>query len=175
MLTDPNIESSANIDAAVEWRDKRTKYIARCKNLSEKANNLVPDQIKSQIPHPDTDEIQKLKIVQKLLCKDIDVPFDMYDGNFDENSEEFFLLLNELPEYNEGSGEYNDDLLEPEEPINNSGPGEIDCINIEIFIADEIELQSQKPESDKFHEKKKRDRENDKNKRTTKKRKIADK
>lgn len=31
MLNDPNINSPANVDASVEWRDRRANYVERCK------------------------------------------------------------------------------------------------------------------------------------------------
>lgn len=82
MLNDPNISSPANVDASVEWRDRRAQYIERCKKyapislemiafiltcgrLAEKAMAEVPDRIKGQIPHPDTDPVQREKRIQK--------------------------------------------------------------------------------------------------------------
>jgi ubiquitin-conjugating enzyme E2 R len=173
MLSDPNIESSANVDASIEWTNKRVEYITRCKYLSEKANQLVPDFIISQIPHPDTDETQKLKVIQKLLRKDVDIPFDIYGDEFNENSEEFDENSKEfdenLGEFNKNLEEFND-FLEPEEPINNySGPSEFDYVDVEQSLI--AGTDNNLVEVDKFRGKRKR--ENNEGENTKKKRKIS--
>jgi hypothetical protein len=42
MLSDPNDESPANLDAAIQWRTKRLEYNKRCHSLVEKANADLP-------------------------------------------------------------------------------------------------------------------------------------
>lgn len=43
MLNDPNINSPANVDASVAWRDHRDQYLAKCKQIAEKSlSNVRP-------------------------------------------------------------------------------------------------------------------------------------
>ena len=42
MLSDPNFSSPANVDASVEWRKDKKKFLDRCKKLAEKANTTLP-------------------------------------------------------------------------------------------------------------------------------------
>eukprot|EP01122_Echinamoeba_exundans_P007196 TRINITY_DN2151_c0_g3_i1.p1 TRINITY_DN2151_c0_g3~~TRINITY_DN2151_c0_g3_i1.p1 ORF type:complete len:364 (+),score=87.29 TRINITY_DN2151_c0_g3_i1:46-1092(+) len=79
MLSDPNISSPANLDASLEWRNERPKYLERCKRLVEKANREKPDHVK--IPHPESDPAEKAKRMQKhKLLMDDDFMMDSDDG-----------------------------------------------------------------------------------------------
>jgi len=64
MLSDPNISSPANIDASVMWRDRRQEFAEKVSKLREKANQNVPKHV--VIPHPDTDPIQRKKLLDKM-------------------------------------------------------------------------------------------------------------
>jgi len=64
MLSDPNISSPANVDASVEFRDKKVAFSDRVKKLSEKSKKGIPDYVK--IPHPDTDPEERAKAIKKL-------------------------------------------------------------------------------------------------------------
>jgi len=64
MLADPNIASPANLDASLMWRDRRQEYIDRVSKLVAKANQNVPKHV--VIPHPDTDPVQKGKLLDKM-------------------------------------------------------------------------------------------------------------
>jgi len=64
MLSDPNISSPANIDSSVMWRDRRQEFIDKVSKLKERANQSVPKHV--VIPHPDTDPIQRKKILDKM-------------------------------------------------------------------------------------------------------------
>lgn len=55
MVSDPNDESPANLDAAIEWRKKPKEYEKHCKILVDKANSEVP---KGFIPPKDFDEVR---------------------------------------------------------------------------------------------------------------------
>eukprot|EP01100_Stratorugosa_tubuloviscum_P004929 TRINITY_DN2246_c1_g1_i1.p1 TRINITY_DN2246_c1_g1~~TRINITY_DN2246_c1_g1_i1.p1 ORF type:complete len:367 (-),score=116.27 TRINITY_DN2246_c1_g1_i1:144-1244(-) len=90
MLGDPNISSPANVDASVEWRDKRSNYISRCKRLCEKANKEAPSDI--SIPHPDSDPVQKQQTVAKIRAETIGFDFydddDVIDDDDDDNDDD---------------------------------------------------------------------------------------
>jgi len=63
MLSDPNTSSPANVDASVEFRDRRAAFADRVKKLAEKTQKGVPDYVK--IPHPDTDPEERAKAIKK--------------------------------------------------------------------------------------------------------------
>lgn len=42
MLGEPNINSPANIDASVMWRDRRAEFTKKVQGLVKKANSEVP-------------------------------------------------------------------------------------------------------------------------------------
>jgi ubiquitin-conjugating enzyme E2 R len=50
LLSDPNIYSPANVDAGVEWRDKKDAFRRRVKKLIEKANAILPADF--EMPKP---------------------------------------------------------------------------------------------------------------------------
>eukprot|EP00906_Rhabdomonas_costata_P016668 RCo023934 len=54
MMSDPNDESPANLDAAIEWRKKPKDYAKRCKQLVDKANSELA---KDFIPPLDFDTV----------------------------------------------------------------------------------------------------------------------
>lgn len=64
MLSDPNTSSPANVDASVEWRDRRKQFEERVHKLAEKAKQACPDGIK--IPHPDTDPEERERAIRKI-------------------------------------------------------------------------------------------------------------
>jgi ubiquitin-conjugating enzyme E2 R len=64
MLSDPNTSSPANVDASVEWRDRRKQFEERVRKLAEKAQKLCPEGIK--IPHPDTDPEERERAIRKI-------------------------------------------------------------------------------------------------------------
>jgi len=105
LLNDPNCSSPANVDASVEWRKHRDSYIKKCQRLVEKANREKPSDV--VIPHPDTNEDEHRRIVQKWkeMNKDLDYD-DFYEHNEDEDENE-----NE-DEESEEEGEDEDELLE---------------------------------------------------------------
>jgi len=86
MLSDPNINSPANLDASIQWRDKRDEFLQRVKVLVERANKRVPPHVK--IPHPDTDPeerkhtVEKMKQMQKLQNS-----FTLHDDDGEEDNE----------------------------------------------------------------------------------------
>jgi len=78
LLSSPNTASPANVDASVEWRKDPTAYKKRVSALVEKANKDLPSHVK--IPHPDTDPVERQRMVEKmrLLEKPMDLD-DYYD------------------------------------------------------------------------------------------------
>uniref|UniRef100_A0A6B2LGE5 UBC core domain-containing protein n=1 Tax=Arcella intermedia TaxID=1963864 RepID=A0A6B2LGE5_9EUKA len=95
MLNAPNVNSPANVDASVEWRDHRPEFIARCKKLLTKLKS-VPSHVK--IPHPDTDPVEREKKLQKMR---LETELNLYDDEDegDEGEEE------DEEEEEEGDGE----------------------------------------------------------------------
>eukprot|EP00029_Vermamoeba_vermiformis_P005057 TRINITY_DN1650_c0_g1_i1.p1 TRINITY_DN1650_c0_g1~~TRINITY_DN1650_c0_g1_i1.p1 ORF type:complete len:329 (-),score=97.45 TRINITY_DN1650_c0_g1_i1:194-1147(-) len=63
MLADPNISSPANVDASVEWRDRRQQFCERCKVLAEKSKKQVPAHV--VIPHPETNAAEKKAALER--------------------------------------------------------------------------------------------------------------
>jgi len=99
LLNDPNCSSPANVDASVEWRKQRESYINKCKKLVEKANKEKPAHI--QIPHPDTNEEEHKKIVQKwkemntgMDAEDFYEPNEEDEEESDDENENEFLESN---------------------------------------------------------------------------------
>lgn len=68
MIADPNCSSPANVDASVEYRDRRAQFDERVKALAEKAKKACPKRV--VIPHPDTDPEERAKAVRKKKLMD---------------------------------------------------------------------------------------------------------
>lgn len=87
LLNDPNCSSPANVDASVEWRKNREGYVTKCKKLVEKANKEKPSHV--VIPHPDTNEQEHKRVVQKWkeMNKDLDYE-DFYEHHDEEDDED---------------------------------------------------------------------------------------
>jgi len=113
LLNDPNCSSPANVDASVEWRKHRESYINKCKKLVEKANREKPEHV--QIPHPDTNEEEHKKIVQKW--KELNTGMDENDFFEEDDEEESDENEDEFLESNSGDSEN----LEDEEKPDNKG------------------------------------------------------
>jgi ubiquitin-conjugating enzyme E2 R len=64
MIADPNCSSPANVDASVEYRDRRDKFSERVKALADKAKKACPKRV--VIPHPDTDPEERAKALKKF-------------------------------------------------------------------------------------------------------------
>jgi len=107
LLNDPNCSSPANVDASVEWRKNRDSYISKCRKLVERANREKPAHIK--IPHPDTNEEEHKKIVQKWK----EMNTDMGAEDFYEHHEE-----NESEPEEESDDENENEFLESNEEMN---------------------------------------------------------
>eukprot|EP01127_Copromyxa_protea_P017381 TRINITY_DN528_c0_g2_i1.p1 TRINITY_DN528_c0_g2~~TRINITY_DN528_c0_g2_i1.p1 ORF type:complete len:329 (-),score=76.72 TRINITY_DN528_c0_g2_i1:48-1034(-) len=85
MLSDPNINSPANLDASVQWRDNRQDFLAKTKLLAEKASKRVPAHVK--IPHPDTDPEERSRNLEKMKTKlELASSFSLHDMNASEDS-----------------------------------------------------------------------------------------
>eukprot|EP00026_Physarum_polycephalum_P009290 Phypoly_transcript_09408.p1 GENE.Phypoly_transcript_09408~~Phypoly_transcript_09408.p1 ORF type:complete len:397 (+),score=135.30 Phypoly_transcript_09408:186-1376(+) len=117
LLNDPNCSSPANVDASVEWRKNRQAYIQKCKKLVERANREKPPHV--VIPHPDTDENQHRKIVQKW--KELNTGMDaaeFYEDDGGENED------SESESDSDSENEDEDDLVESDGEIDSEGEGE---------------------------------------------------
>jgi len=101
MLNAPNIHSPANVDASVEFRDFRHKYIERCKKLVVKAQRNVPSHVK--IPHPDTDPVEREKKIQKMKILNNN-NFSLYD-DFDPGDAGDDFDFEDYGDYYDGSGD----------------------------------------------------------------------
>jgi len=107
MLNDPNVNSPANVDASVEWRDRRAQFIEHCKKLVEKAKQEVPADVRDKIPHPDTDPKQREKRIQKL--KLLNAPMTTLEDEeygYDDNDDNMDFDYDDVP--------YDDDVMEAE-------------------------------------------------------------
>lgn len=98
LLNDPNCSSPANVDASVEWRRNRDSYVAKCRKLVEKANREKPAHV--VIPHPDTNEAEHKKVVQKWKEMNTEMDYeDFYEhheeSESDDENENEFLESNE--------------------------------------------------------------------------------
>lgn len=98
LLNDPNCSSPANVDASVEWRRNRDSYVNKCRKLVEKANREKPAHV--VIPHPDTNEEEHKKIVQKWKEMNTEMDYeDFYEhheeSESDDENENEFLESNE--------------------------------------------------------------------------------
>ena len=93
MIADPNCSSPANVDASVEYRDRKTQFDDRVKNLADKAKKACPKRV--VIPHPDTDPEERARALKKqqLMMKlDSSDPWldedDVYeDDTFDDDDD----------------------------------------------------------------------------------------
>jgi len=115
LLNDPNCSSPANVDASVEWRKNKTAYIQKCKKLVERANREKPPHV--VIPHPDTDENEHRRIVQKW--KEMNSGMDaeeFYEPNEEDDDDE--------AEDSDEENEDEDDLVESNGEIDSEGEGE---------------------------------------------------
>lgn len=90
MIADPNCSSPANVDASVEYRDRRTQFDDRVKALADKAKKACPKRV--VIPHPDTDPEERARALKKqqLMMKlDSSDPWldedDVYDDQYDDD------------------------------------------------------------------------------------------
>lgn len=112
LLNDPNCSSPANVDASVEWRKNRDSYVNKCRKLAEKANREKPPHI--VIPHPDTNEDEHKKIVQKWKEMNTELDYeDFYEHH--EESESDDENENEFLESNEEINSENSEEEEQEE------------------------------------------------------------
>jgi ubiquitin-conjugating enzyme E2 R len=98
LLNDPNCSSPANVDASVEWRRNRDSYVNKCRKLVEKANREKPSHV--VIPHPDTNEAEHKKVVQKWKEMNTEMDYeDFYEhheeSESDDENENEFLESNE--------------------------------------------------------------------------------
>lgn len=95
MIADPNCSSPANVDASVEYRDKRTAFNDRVKALAEKAKKACPKRV--VIPHPDTDPeeraraLKKFKLMQQLDSSDHWLEDEDDDVIYDDDEEDDML------------------------------------------------------------------------------------
>jgi ubiquitin-conjugating enzyme E2 R len=67
LLSAPNFDSPANIEASVEWRDSPEQYSAKIKTLVERAQSQVPDHV--VIPHPDTDAAERSAAAERIRAQ----------------------------------------------------------------------------------------------------------
>lgn len=113
LLSAPNTSSPANVDASVQWRKDPAGYRQRVQLLIEKANPLVPPNVK--IPHPDTDPVERQRQIEKmhLLNKPMDLLDDDYDDyDYDENIEEEGEYDDEGDDYGDDDDEQDDEGLD---------------------------------------------------------------
>lgn len=105
MIADPNCSSPANVDASVEYRDRKEKFNERVKALAEKAKKSVPKRV--VIPHPDTDPEERARALKKFkLMAQLDSTEWMDDASYGDDIDDMA---------------YDDDVLsddgEEEEPL----------------------------------------------------------
>jgi ubiquitin-protein ligase len=55
MLADPNTQSAANVDANVEWMERRGEFVRKAASLSKRAFREIPSDVVGKIPHPEID------------------------------------------------------------------------------------------------------------------------
>ncbi len=75
LLSDPNIYSPANVDAGVEFRDKKAAYKTRVKRLIDKANSVLPSDF--EMPKP-----------KKVVIPSTPVDNGEYDFEIEEEEDE---------------------------------------------------------------------------------------
>jgi ubiquitin-conjugating enzyme E2 R len=90
LLSDPNIFSPANVDAGVEWRDKKEAYKRRVKKMIEKANASLPEDF--EMPKPKKHVVPSTPIDNgeydfEIEEEDEDVDEDDDDENIDDEEE----------------------------------------------------------------------------------------
>ena len=83
LLSDPNTSSPANVDASVEWRDKRAAYTTRVQGIISKLPK-VPSHV--EIPHPDTDPEQKARALKKLQL--MTQPMTLWDDDDEDDNDD---------------------------------------------------------------------------------------
>eukprot|EP00668_Euglena_longa_P042504 GGOE01056269.1.p1 GENE.GGOE01056269.1~~GGOE01056269.1.p1 ORF type:complete len:266 (-),score=43.02 GGOE01056269.1:200-997(-) len=86
MISDPNDESPANLDAAIQWRKNPVEYAKKCKALVEQANRELP---KGMVLPKDFDEVRPptrsdLGATSSGVFEEEDL-----DGDYDEDEDGF--------------------------------------------------------------------------------------
>jgi len=149
LLNDPNCASPANVDASVEWRKDRSSYKKRCLQLVEKANREKPTHV--VIPHPDTNEQERKRRVQKWneMNRELDYD-DFFDSGNEEEGEGEGEGEGEVEDGGEGEGE--------EEEENEFLESENEEINSDEAIttkngAEKVSVNLQEEKSEKGKEK----------------------
>lgn len=79
LLSDPNIESPANIDASVVYRDNRELFKEKAKECSQQSLELVPKDVKINIPKEKS---------RNVLLSSGNYEYDDYFDDFDEEEYE---------------------------------------------------------------------------------------
>ncbi|KAL0489885.1 ubiquitin conjugating enzyme E2 [Acrasis kona] len=85
LLSDPNIFSPANVDAGVEYRDKREAFKVRVKKLIEKANAALPSDF--EMPKPKKIEVPSTPIDNGDYDFEIEED-DSYEEDVEEEEED---------------------------------------------------------------------------------------
>eukprot|EP01130_Rhizamoeba_saxonica_P007485 TRINITY_DN3031_c0_g1_i2.p1 TRINITY_DN3031_c0_g1~~TRINITY_DN3031_c0_g1_i2.p1 ORF type:complete len:267 (+),score=79.77 TRINITY_DN3031_c0_g1_i2:457-1257(+) len=80
MLNDPNFSSPANVDASVECRNNKTKYLERIKKLVTAANEVNSDVV---IPHPDTNPEERMIFLERIKEKE-SADFQLWNDDFND-------------------------------------------------------------------------------------------
>jgi ubiquitin-conjugating enzyme E2 R len=94
LLSDPNIFSPANVDAGVEYRDRKPAFKNRVKKLIEKANSTLPADF--EMPKP------KKHVVPST-------PIDTGDYDFEIEEDEDYDQDDDGSDYNEDDEDAEDD------------------------------------------------------------------
>lgn len=67
LLEEPNINSPANLDASVMWRDKRKEFCNKAKEIVELARKNLPAGIEEKMPRPDSDPLQRARRIKDKM------------------------------------------------------------------------------------------------------------
>jgi ubiquitin-conjugating enzyme E2 R len=89
LLSDPNTSSPANVDASVEWRRDRTRYVERVRALCAKSRKSVPPHVR--IPHPDSNPEEHRQQVERIKAAERPMEIDEFQDFMELPEDEMML------------------------------------------------------------------------------------
>jgi len=123
LLEEPNINSPANLDASIMWRDRRDEFHNKAREIVATAKKNLPEGLLDKLPKPDTDPLQRARRVKDKL--DL---LDTHDPHYSKRKSQLekviFDVLQKLPNQQDAEIFYRN--LCPQEHIEMDAGGDDD-------------------------------------------------